>query len=153
ADTASRRHILTCLPKTAAQEAPCANRILSTLLRRAWRRDVSSNEVKPFLATFRKSRAGGDDFPSAIAVALRNILVSPSFLFRLEFDPANAKAGQSYAANDFELASRLSFFLWSSSPDDTLLKLASSKQLHNRAAFDGQVKRMLADKKSDALID
>ena len=153
ADTASRRHVLLCTPKTAAQEAPCANKILATLLRRAWRRDVNPNEVKPFLATFRKSRAGGDDFPSAIAVALRDILVSPAFLFRLEFDPANAKAGHAYAANDFELASRLSFFLWSSSPDDTLLKLASSKQLHNRAVLDGQVKRMLADRKSNALID
>jgi cytochrome c551/c552 len=153
ADSASRRHILSCTPKTAAQEAPCANRILSTLLRRAWRRDVSPAEVKPFLATFHKSRAGGDDFPSAVAVALRDILVSPAFLFRLEFDPAAAKPGMDYAANDFELASRLSFFLWSTAPDDTLLNLAAHKQLRNRAVLDGQVKRMLADQKSNALID
>jgi hypothetical protein len=153
ANTPSRRHVLICMPKTAAQEGPCAKRILSTLLRRAWRRDVSAKEVQPFTAAFRKSRAGGDDFPSAIAVALRNILVSPAFLFRLEFDPAGAKPGQTYAVNDFELASRLSFFLWSSPPDDALLNAASRKQLRNRAAFDGQVKRMLADRRSNALID
>ena len=153
ADTASRRHVLVCSPKTAAQEGPCASKILSTLLRRAWRRDVSPDEVKPFLVTFRKSRASGDDFPSAIAVALRDILVSPAFLFRLEFDPSNAKPGQAYAANDFELASRLSFFLWSAPPDDKLLNLASHGQLRNRAVLDGQVKRMLADTRSNALID
>lgn len=153
ANTPSRRHVLICMPKVAAQDANCANRILSTLLRRAWRRDVTAAEVKPFLATFSKARAGGDDFPSAIAVALRDILVSPAFLFRLEFDPAGAKSGQAYAASDFELASRLSFFLWSAPPDDTLLNLASGRQLRNRAVFDGQVKRMLADSKSNALVD
>jgi mono/diheme cytochrome c family protein len=153
ADTASRRHVLVCAPKTSAQEGPCANRILSTLLRRAWRRDVSARDVQPFTADFRKSRASGDDFPSAIAVALRDILVSPAFLFRLEFDPAGAKPGQAFAVNDFELASRLSFFLWSAAPDDALLNLASHRQLRNRAVLDGQVKRMLADQKSNALVD
>ena len=153
ANTESRRHILICTPKATAQEAACANKILSILLRRAWRRDVSPKEVQPFVATFKKSRAGGDDFPSAVALAVRDILVSPAFLFRLEFDPAGAKPGMDYAANDFELASRLSFFLWSTAPDDTLLNLAARKQLRNRAVFDGQVKRMLADQRSNALID
>ena len=153
ADTASRRHVLVCTPRTRAQEGPCANRILSSLLRRAWRRDVSARDVQPFAATFRKSRAGGDDFSSAIAVALRDILVSPAFLFRLEFDPAGAKPGQAFAVNDFELASRLSFFLWSAPPDDALLNLAAHRQLRNRAVLDGQVRRMLADQKSNALID
>ena len=153
ANTPSRRHILTCVPKVAAQDVPCANRILSTLLRRAWRRDVAAAEVKPFVATFGKARARGDDFPSAISVALRDIMVSPAFLFRLEFDPSGAKPGQAYDANDFELASRLSFFLWSAPPDDMLLNLASQKKLRSRVVLDGQVKRMLADRKSTALLD
>jgi cytochrome c551/c552 len=151
-NTDSRRRILVCTPKTAAQETPCAQRILLTVMRRAWRHDVTAADAKPYLATYAKARPG-HTFGSAIAVALRDILVSPDFLFRLEIDPQTAKAGQVYRVNDFDLASRLSFFLWSSIPDDRLLNLAAKGQLHQPKVLDGEVKRLLADARADSLID
>jgi len=152
ADSESRRHILICTPKTAAAEPACAQRILSTLLRRAWRRDVTREEVKPFLAAYTKARAKRN-FASAIAIGLRDILVSPGFLFRLEFDPKSVKPGQVYRVSDFDLASRLSFFLWSSIPDDQLLAVAAKGELHNPAILTKEVSRMLASEKSSALMD
>jgi hypothetical protein len=152
ADSESRRHILVCTPRTVAAEPNCAERILGTLLRRAWRRDVTRADVKPFLAAFTKARAKRD-FAGAVAVGLRDILVSPGFLFRLEFDPKTAKPGQVYRVGDFDLASRLSFFLWSSIPDDELLAVAAKGQLHNPAILTRQVSRMLASEKSSALMD
>jgi len=152
ADSESRRHILICTPKTAAAEPACAQRILSTLLRRAWRRDVSREDVKPFLAAYTKARAKRN-FAGAIAIGLRDILVSPGFLFRLEFDPKSVKPGQVYRVSDFDLASRLSFFLWSSIPDDQLLAVAAKGELHNPAVLTREVSRMLASEKSSALMD
>jgi hypothetical protein len=152
ADSESRRHILICTPQTAAAEPACAERILTTLLRHAWRHDVTREDVKPFLAAYTKARAKRN-FASAISVGLRDILVSPAFLFRLEFDPKNVKPGQVYRVNDFDLASRLSFFLWSSIPDDELLAVAAKGQLHNPATLTKQVSRMLASEKSTAVMD
>lgn len=151
-DSESRRHILICTPHAAAAEPACAEKILSTLLRRAWRRDVTKEDVKPFLASFAKARTKRD-FAGAIAVGLRDILVSPGFLFRLEFDPKNIKPGQVYRVSDVDLASRLSFFLWSSIPDDELLNVAVEGRLRNPAVLTKQVNRMLASQKSAALMD
>jgi hypothetical protein len=151
-DSASRRHILICTPRTAAEETPCASRILATLLRHAWRHDVSAQDVKSFLAAYTKARPKRS-FAGAVAFGLRNILVSPGFLFRLEFDPKTVQPGQLYRVNDFDLASRLSFFLWSSIPDDHLLGLAAKGQLHEAAVLTKEVNRMLADQKSSALMD
>lgn len=151
-DTASRKHILICQPQTAAEEKPCAERILGTLLRRAWRRDVMAEEVAPFVGTFERTRATRS-FTGAVSLALRDILVSPDFLFRLEIDPATVKPGQVYRVNDFDLASRLSFFLWSSIPDDRLLGLAARGQLRRPGVLDAETKRMLADERANSLID
>jgi hypothetical protein len=148
----SRRRILICVPRNAAAETPCAKRILSVLLRRAWRRDVAPDDVKPFLAAYATARAKRD-FVGAVAIGLRDILVSPGFLFRLEFDPRTAKPGQVYRVGDFDLASRLSFFLWSSIPDDRLLSVAAKGQLHDPAILARETRRMLADEKASALID
>ena len=151
-DTKSRRAILVCRPKSAAAETPCARRILTGLLRRAWRRNVTQAEAAPFLASYAKARASRN-FAGAISIALRDILVSPDFLFRLEFDAKGAKPGQAYRVNDFELASRLSFLLWSSIPDDRLLNVAAAGRLHEPAVLDREARRMLADAKADALVD
>jgi len=151
-DTKSRRAILVCRPKSAAAETPCARRILTGLLRRAWRRNVTQAEAAPFLASYAKARASRN-FAGAISIALRDILVSPDFLFRLEFDAKGAKPGQAYRVNDFELASRLSFLLWSSIPDDRLLNVAAAGRLHEPAVLDREARRMLADVKADALVD
>ena len=152
AETASRRHILTCRPKTVAQESVCAEQIVASLLRRAWRRDVAARDLAPYLATFSRSRAEAS-FSASISRALRDILVSPEFLFRLELGPKPAAADANQPISDFALASRLSFFLWSSIPDDQLLDLASNKRLHDPAVLESQVKRMMADRKANALID
>jgi hypothetical protein len=152
ADSESRRHVLVCTPKTAAAEPACAQQILSTLLRRAWRREVTKEDVKPFLAAYTKARAKRN-FAGAVAIGLRDILVSPGFLFRLEFDPKTVKPGQVYRVSDFDLASRLSFFLWSSIPDDQLLAVAAKGLLHNPVTLTKEVSRMLASEKSSALMD
>lgn len=152
ANTESRRHILICQPKNPSAEPACAKKIIATLLRRAWRRDVTPADIAPFTAAYAGARPHRD-FAGAISIALRDILVSPDFLFRLEFDPRNAKPNQVYRVSDSDLASRLSFFLWSSIPDDRLLDLASRGQLHKRAVLDGEVRRMLADERSTTLID
>ncbi len=151
-DNASRRRILVCTPRNAAAETPCAERILSILLRRAWRRDVTPADVKPFLAAYAKARPRRN-FAGAVSVGLRDMLVSPGFLFRLEFDPKTVKPGQVYRVGDFDLASRLSFFLWSSIPDDQLLEVAARGQLHDPAILARQTRRMLADEKAAALVD
>jgi mono/diheme cytochrome c family protein len=155
-DTKSRRAILVCQPKSAAAETPCAQRILTGLLRRAWRRNVTAAEAAPFLASYAKARTSRN-FAGAISIALRDILVSPDFLFRLEFDPPNAKGrakpGQVYRVSDFELASRLSFLLWSSVPDDRLLNVAAGGRLHDPAVLDREARRMLGDARADALVD
>jgi mono/diheme cytochrome c family protein len=149
--TASRAKIFTCDPKSVKEEPACARSILTTLTRRAFRRPVKEADILPLLAFYEKGRAGAD-FDTGIQRALEALLVSPDFLFRFEQDPPKATAGKAYPISDMELASRLSFFLWSSMPDDQLLDLAERGRLRNATVLQQQVQRMLADQKSDALI-
>ncbi|ODT89647.1 MAG: hypothetical protein ABS78_02170 [Phenylobacterium sp. SCN 70-31] len=149
---AARSDVLACRPEKASQEAACAERILRNLTRRAFRRDVTGEDLRPFLATYATARTKLD-FDHALAAAMRDVLVSPGFLFRLEFDPRSAKPGQAHRISDFELASRLSFFLWSTIPDDRLLDLASRGRLKQPAVLQAEVRRMLADPKADALVN
>jgi len=151
-DTPSRRQVFVCRPKSAAAEEPCARRILTTLARRAYRRPVIDRDVAPLLEFYRDGRKKGS-FDTGIQLALRRLLASPTFIFRVEEDPAALAAGTPYRVNDVELASRLSFFLWSSMPDDTLLDLAAAGRLRQPAVLEAQVRRMLADPKASALVE
>ncbi len=146
-DSPSRQRIFTC----HEDNDRCAKQILSTLARRAFRRPTSDRDLEPLLQFYRAARKGGG-LSGGIEAALRRILVSPDFLFRVEQDPAGARPGQAYAVSDLELASRLSFFLWSSIPDDQLLDLAERRQLRQPAILEQQVRRMLADPRSRALV-
>jgi mono/diheme cytochrome c family protein len=148
-DTPSRRRIFSCTPASAAEEAGCARAILSSLARRAYRRPVTDADMAPILRLYGEGRAKGT-FAAGIEQGLRLILASPKFLFRTETAPA---AGAVARVTDLELASRLSFFLWSSIPDDALLDLAAAGRLSEPAVLDRQVRRMLADPKSRALVD
>ncbi|MBS1826840.1 MAG: DUF1592 domain-containing protein [Acidobacteria bacterium] len=148
--TPSRERIFVCRPAGASDEAACAERILSTLLRRAFRRDVTASDRRPFLAAYQMTRQKRG-FEEAIAAAVRDILLAPDFLFRLEFDPAGAKAGPVHTVSPFELASRLSFFLWNSIPDDALLNEASKGTLRDNAVLEREVRRMLADPRAATL--
>jgi mono/diheme cytochrome c family protein len=149
-ETASRKRIFSCQPTTLSQELPCARQILTPIARRAYRRPVLPTEITPLLKIFSEGRKDSKSFDGGIETALRAILVSPNFLFRLERSPAGVTAGTNHKVSDLELASRLSFFLWSSIPDDELLRLGSSNQL--RPALARQIKRMLADPKANALV-
>jgi hypothetical protein len=149
-DTPSRRRIFVCRPTGQANESACARQIVATLARRAYRRPVTDAEVETLLTFYRDGRQN-DGFDGGIEAAVRRLLVAPEFLFRVESDPANTKAGGTYRVSDLELASRLSFFLWSSIPDDRLLDLAAKGQLRAPGVLDAQVMRMLADPRADAL--
>jgi mono/diheme cytochrome c family protein len=151
-DSAVRRKVFVCQPTSAASEEPCAKQILSTVARRAYRRPLTDGEVQTLLTFYKEGRAKGT-FDNGIQFGLRRILASPSFLFRIEREPAGAAPGTLYRLTDLELASRLSFFLWSSIPDDELLDLASRNRLSQPAVLDQQIRRMLRDPKSQALID
>jgi hypothetical protein len=151
-DAASRRAVFTCRPASRAAEEACARRILTQLARRAYRRPVSDADLEPLLAFYRAGRAEGD-FDSGIQRGVRRLLSSPSFLFRVERAPAGAREGEAYRISDLDLASRLSFFLWSSIPDDELLDTAARGGLSNRAGLERQLRRMLADPKAQALVD
>jgi hypothetical protein len=149
-DSPSRRRLLVCRPAAPAEEGPCARRILATLARRAYRRPVTSDDLQVPLSLYAEgARQGG--FEPGLELAVRGILVSPNFLFRFERQPETVQANTPYRITDLELASRLSFFLWSSIPDDELLDAAAGN-LHERAALDRQVRRMLADPRSEALV-
>jgi len=150
-DTPSRRRIFICRPASAREELPCARTILSTIARRAYRRPLAKGEIEPLMAFFEAGRREGT-FDTAIQLALQRILATPKFVFRIEQDPADAAPGEAYLIADLELASRLSFFLWSSIPDDELLTLASRGRLKNPQVLDKQVRRMLADPRSRALV-
>ena len=149
-DTPSRRRIFACRPATAADEADCAATIISGLARRAYRRPVSFTDIEMPLAFYERGRADGD-FEAGIEFALRALLTSPEFLFRIERDPDGVPAGAAYALSDVELASRLSFFLWSSIPDDALLDAAEAGQLGDPAVLERQIQRMLADPRAVTL--
>ncbi|HTB16608.1 MAG TPA: DUF1592 domain-containing protein [Bryobacteraceae bacterium] len=152
-DTPSRKLIFVCRPSGHADELPCARKIIGTLARRAYRRPVSDNDLETLLSFYQKGRNEGGTFDSGIEAAIQLILASPEFLFRFEPDPLALAAGAVYHISDLELASRLSFFLWSTGPDDQLLNMATLGKLKDPAVLDGQVKRMLADPKSKALVD
>ncbi|MGE3511771.1 MAG: DUF1592 domain-containing protein, partial [Vicinamibacterales bacterium] len=152
-DTPSRRRILTCTPGGAnrVDERSCARQILTSLARRAYRRPVVDEDVETLLSFFDAGRTGGG-FEGGIERALQRLLVSPDFLFRIETEPTGAAPDQPYPISDVELASRLSFFLWSSGPDDELLNLGEQKRLHQPATLERQVKRMLADRRATSLV-
>jgi hypothetical protein len=150
-DTPSRRSIFACTPKTTATERTCAQTILSRLARRAYRRPVTDAELRPLLAFYEDGRKEGS-FDRGIQRGVERILASPLFIFRVEQDPPSLAAGAVHRLRDVEIASRLSFFLWSSIPDDTLLLRAERGALQQPAAIDAQITRMLADPKSSALV-
>jgi hypothetical protein len=150
ARTPSRDRILACAPASSAQEPACAKQIVETLARRAYRRPVTASEVARLLTFYEAGRKDGT-FDKGIERALRSILSSPKFVFRAEQDSA-AAPGTLYPIRDLELASRLSFFLWSSIPDDELVEVARRGTLRQPAVLERQVRRMLADRRSDALV-
>ena len=151
-DTPSRRRIFSCQPDEPSQEKPCAQQILARLARRAYRRPIEASDLDSLMALYDMGRAEGG-FERGIERALRGLLVAPSFLFRIEDEPSDIGPGQPYRIGDFDLASRLSFFLWSSLPDDELLTAAEQGRLQEPAEFVRQVRRMLADRRSWALVE
>jgi mono/diheme cytochrome c family protein len=157
-DSASRRRVFTCHPVAPAQEPTCAKQILTTLARRAYRRPATAQDVATLLTFFDEGRKGPSTssgqapFEDGIEYALRLLLTSPQFLVRGEREPVAVRAGQPYRISDLELASRLSFFLWSSIPDDELITVASQGRLNQPKVLEQQVRRMLADPRSDALV-
>jgi hypothetical protein len=150
-NTPSRQRIFACRPSKSSDEDRCATSIISTLARRAYRRAVTPEDIRVPLTFYKDARAEGD-FETGIEMALRAILTSPEFLFRIERDPENASPNRPYRISDVELASRLSFFLWSSIPDDELLDLAIRGKLQDSPALEKQVRRMMADSRSESLV-
>jgi hypothetical protein len=151
ADSASRRRIFVCRPSKADEEESCAGIILSTLARRAYRRAITPHDLARLMTFYRVGRQEGT-FDRGIQVALERLLVSPSFLLRQEQDPPAAVHGRAVTVSDVDLASRLSFFLWSSLPDGQLLELAEQHRLTNPTVLQEQVSRMLRDRRSQALL-
>jgi len=150
-ETASRQAIFVCEPKAAAEERSCAATILAHMARLAYRRPVTKKDTDTLLGFFDTGRQDGGSFDAGIQFALERMLVDPDFLLRVYRDPA--KTSGPYRLSDLELASRLSFFLWSSIPDDHLLTLAERGELHNPATLETEVRRMLADKRAvNALV-
>jgi len=150
--SATRQRLFVCTPKAAAQEAPCAERILSTVARRAFRRPLAKPDMDAPMALYRDERTAGGDFDAGIRAGLARILTSPSFLFRSETDPTGIPAGSAHRVTELDLASRLSFFLWSSIPDDELLNLAIAGRLRAPGVLETQVRRMIADPRADGLM-
>jgi len=146
------RKVLICKPANSAQEPICAKQILSTLARKAYRRPINDQDIESLMNFYEEGRKLGT-FDDGIELALRRLLASPEFLVRAEKEPANVAAGKPYRISDLELASRLSFFLWSSIPDDQLISLATQKRLGSPAVLEQQVRRMLADPRSKALVE
>jgi mono/diheme cytochrome c family protein len=151
-DTPSRRRVFVCRPTSAADESACARQIVSTLVRRAFRRAPTDADLASMLTFYQQERERTGNFEAGIEMALRRILADPEFIFRFEPTPAVAKPGVPYRISDTELASRLSFFLWSTIPDDELLKLALDGTLHEPAVLEKQTRRMLADPKARSLV-
>jgi len=151
-DTPSRRRILSCRPANPSEEDGCAKRILTTLMRRAYRRPVTDADLQMPLKFYKDARKEGG-FDAGIEMGLSAVLVSPEFLFRVEQTPASIASDTAYPISDVELASRMSFFLWSSIPDDELLDAAIQGKLKSPAVREQQVRRMLADPRSNALVN
>jgi len=151
-DTPSRRRVFVCPPSSGASEDGCARQIISALARRAFRRTPSDADVNALLAFYQQERDRTGNFEAGIEMAVRRILADPEFIFRFEPTPARVSPNTPYRISDTELASRLSFFLWSSIPDDELLKLGIEGKLHEPAVLERQTRRMLADPKARALV-
>jgi hypothetical protein len=150
-ETPSRRKIFICKPASGSDEPACATKILSSLARMAYRRPADQATMNTLMDFYKRGRAKGN-FESGIESALQFVLASPAFLFRIESDPAGIAPNTAYRVDDYALASRLSFFLWSTIPDDPLLTLAGQGKLKDPVVLEQQVKRMLADKRSNAMI-
>jgi hypothetical protein len=152
-EMAARDKIFVCKPASASDEPACAREILSSLAERAFRRPVNEGDIAASLTFYEGARADGGDFDAGVRAAVARMLVSPWFLFRVETDSPDVPAGSDHAISDVELASRLSFFLWSSIPDEELLGLATKGDLRNPSTLEAQVRRMLADSRSDAMVE
>jgi hypothetical protein len=150
-DATTKRRVLTCQPSSPTDEAACARKILEPLAHRAYHRPITGSDVDHLLTAFGEGRKDGT-FEAGIATGIRRMLMDPAFLFRIERDPAHVPPNTAYRLSDLELASRLSFFLWSSIPDESLLAAAEHGQLRDPAALQGQVKRMLADPRARNLV-
>ena len=151
-DVSNRRRIFVCRPANESQELACATDIFKNMARRAFRRPVTDEDIAGALAFFKTGRATYDNFESGIQYGITAILASPKFLYRAEPTPRTATAGTNYKISNLELASRLSFFLWSSIPDETLMDLAVKGRLSDPAVLEQQVRRMLADPRSKSLV-
>jgi Protein of unknown function (DUF1592)/Protein of unknown function (DUF1588)/Protein of unknown function (DUF1587)/Protein of unknown function (DUF1585)/Protein of unknown function (DUF1595) len=152
-DTPSRERIFVCRPASVSEESACASKIFVNLARRAYRRPVTAVDVEAPIGFYKQARQEGGNFDAGIRAGIARILASPSFLYRMERDPAGVQAGAAHTVSDIELASRLSFFLWSSIPDETLLNLATAGRLREPGVLAAQVRRMIADERSDALVN
>ena len=152
-DMAPRERILVCKPDAVTEEEACARDILSNLAQRAFRRPATEEDIAAPLAFYNDERASGGSFDDGIRASVARLVVSPFFLFRLETDAPDGAPGADSPIDGVALASRLSFFLWSSAPDDELLELATDGELEDSATREDQVRRMLADARADAFID
>ena len=152
ADTAAYRKIFVCRPSAPGEEAPCARTIASTLVKHAFRRPATPADLATLMEFYQVGRSDGGSFDDGIEAVVQRVLADPQFVYRLESEPEGLRAGKAYTIDDLALASRLSFFLWSTVPDDELIDLATRGKLRNPAVLEHQVRRMLEDPKSDALI-
>jgi len=150
--SASLEQVFVCRPENALEEESCAEEIISTLAQRAFRRPTDIGDLEQLLGFYELGRQEGS-FEDGIEFALRRMLASPQFLVRVEREPSDIEAGRAYQISDLELASRLSFFLWSSLPDDELIGLAAAEALHDPSVLEQQVRRMLADSRSQGLVE
>ena len=150
ADTPARQRIFVCRPASAADERPCAERITRSLVERAFRREAAADDVADLMVLYDET-VEGEGFDIAVRTVLQGILASPEFVFRFEREPTTVEPGQTYRLSDVDLATRLSFFLWATAPDQELLELAEAGRLSDPAVLDPQVQRMLADPRAEAL--
>ena len=151
-ESASRRKIFVCTPKTAAEEGACARKVVTSLATHAYRHPATTAEVNDLMAFYKEGREEkGGTFDKGVENALARILASPKFIYRIEAEPLAAKAGEPYRISDIDLASRLSFFLWSRGPDDQLMNLAAQNRLHDPVVLEREVRRMLKDPRAEAL--
>jgi mono/diheme cytochrome c family protein len=151
--SASRERLFVCKPTSAADETACAEKIFTNLTRRAYRRPVTAADVEAPMTFYKQARDSKESFDAGIRAGVARVLASPSFLYRIERDPVGVRAGAGHQVSDVELASRLSFFIWSSIPDQTLMNLAVNGRLRQPGVLAAQVKRMIEDEKADALIN
>jgi hypothetical protein len=151
-ETASRKRIFVCRPETAREEAPCARTIASNLVKHAFRRPASPSDLAAIMDFYQSGRSDGGTFDDGIEAVVQRVLADPEFVYRLEPETSGLHAGKTYRISDLALASRLSFFLWSTVPDDELLDVAAQGKLKDPAVLEKEVRRMLADPRSEALV-